>query len=535
MGTYVSDSLSSEDKKNLNAIKNLAQSLFGVSLKEARQLVDAFENDFLAVSGVSFNKRFTEVFKKIAIGTKLVPHGFEDKFSFDKNKKITKILPTMPEWVKNRNLTHTFRMFASKALGGRKGLAEFYGRSLEGIDEPDWMDYGHVDEASPTERAEQVFDRTVKHDFKGKPKSARESASVLLADDFVPYGESMSFKEREDYQDAIGAELEERDRHKRVMSHLHWKNKREDIINRRKEAAQDEALRKMLLKKLPRFFKDSKISTEQLKKTAEGFKAIHNIPFLGKFIGKNPITDGAAIAGSVIGIIKGVSNTVASANEQAVGWSNMKNFVGSVDPRFQKAAYLAGMKDPNQIAKAYGDIVSRYGGMEAFISLAGTLGGMKGGLQKVKVMEALGFDPSMAALLDIYSGRGGGLVDEVRRKNAKRNMVRVNKTLGIRSGTGVWEKLGSLITDPEYSSMYDETEAFGEFVGGARRAAESLKAYEASGKTTMYERSSTTLNINGNIIANDPQELLEGIRERVAANDVTVFENFDSANGRKFA
>ena len=260
----------------------------------------------------------------------------------------------------------------------------------------------------------------------------------------------------------------------------------------------DEAYRKMLLKQLPPFFKDSKLSTKSLLSMQQVLKSTRGIPVVGPTLHKmisNPVAGGAGLlyAGTIAAFAAS-----DRANKDIVAWQNAANLYGMPNKKFMMAGFRAGYKDPGSISKVYGELTARFGNADMFIQSFGKSFGNMTPLARTLVAKQLGLDENTVALIDILSGNKHLPVNETRAINANKNIVETTKTLNLQSGGSVWDFLqGAWDSIPGMSSgkardmhsfksveegvTSDMFEGLDETVRKTHEAAESLDESEASG------------------------------------------------------
>lgn len=200
----------------------------------------------------------------------------------------------------------------------------------------------------------------------------------------------------------------------------------------------DDVIRNNALKGLPKFMqkllKNSSISTKTLGAMT------HMMPRVFGIL-SNPIAMGAALGIGTWKLASGFSENADNANRSVVSWRNAANFFGTPSERFQKAAYLAGIKDPAKIAQMYGELTYNFGDAEtAMESIGYSLKG-KGTKERLFTAKSLGITPEILAMMDLYSGQI--VPDEVRQMTAKRSMVGVTSKMMGTSDQAWWNKVAS--------------------------------------------------------------------------------------------
>ena len=196
--------------------------------------------------------------------------------------------------------------------------------------------------------------------------------------------------------------------------------------------------RLMLMRELPAFFRNSKMSTKDLRSMAKGFRQISKIPIIGAFA-NNPAL--AAITAAVGGFASTISSSNA-ANEATKKWRNYESLYGKPTAQQEWNARLAGIKDPARIAEIYGQLAVNFGGdPDMFLLSQGiALRGMDH-KQKQLHAKALGFTPDMVRLAEIYAGAPAEESDIV---DARIAALDREQKEGEKSGSGFRKTLRSM-------------------------------------------------------------------------------------------
>lgn len=294
----------------------------------------------------------------------------------------------------------------------------------------------------------------------------------------------------------------------------------------------DAAYRKMLLKQLPPFFKDSKLSTKTLISMQRVMKSIRGIPFVGPTLHRmisNPVAGAASLlyAGTIAAF-----SASDKANKEVVSWQNAANLYGMPNKRFLMAGFQAGYKDPGTISKVYGELTARFGDADMFIQNFGKSFGNMTPLARTLVAKQLGLDENTVALIDILSGNKHLPVNETRAINANKNIVETTKALNLQSAGSVWDFLqGAWDSIPGMSGgkardmqsfkyvregvMSDMFEDLDKNVRSANEAAESYDSYESNGgQTSMSQNNSKNVVMNVQIAkveSPDPEGFKNGL------------------------
>ena len=292
----------------------------------------------------------------------------------------------------------------------------------------------------------------------------------------------------------------------------------------------EEAYRKMLLKNMPAFFKDSKLSTKALIDIKKLYDGAKGMPILGPMARMAMAHPTVAAGAGVLGAIQYTFGQSDKANTTVVKWQNAMNLYGKPSQEFTNAAMLAGITDIGQISKIYGELTARYGDAEGFIkNIGATMGGLSP-LARITMAKSLGFDDTTMALVDILSGNRHLNIDESRRVQAYKTIAETQKTTGWRSGSGaaaiaqsMWYSLPSMTSgaarDMENFDYIRKgaTERFyetiDEHIDKTREAAESLDEAEKSGiqttnNQTVNNESRAIYIAKVEVPANNPEEFV---------------------------
>lgn len=318
----------------------------------------------------------------------------------------------------------------------------------------------------------------------------------------------------------------------------------------------EQVFRQRLLKELPPFFKDSKLSTKTLLAISKSLSGVKATPFIGPMLGKmamNPVAGESAAALAAI-----VSAFAASdkSNATVTGWQNAVNLYGMPSKEFQDAAYLAGLKDPGEISRLYGKLTTQFGDPEAIIAALGSSMGGMSARERTFVAKNLGIDETTMALIDIMSKNGHLTPDQSRRIAANKNKVEIVRTLGFTSEAGVGDFVesaylsipgmtGAAARDMESAGYSREGfedsldllqfDSIQKSIKDAVDAADSLRESESSGGTTTNNSVSSTnsaiyinnMNVNGDN-AMEVARGIEDIADRTLGSRANVLNAMDS-------
>ena len=305
------------------------------------------------------------------------------------------------------------------------------------------------------------------------------------------------------------------------------------------KAGAEQVFRQRLLKELPPFFKDSKLSTKTLIAIGKSLHGIKKTPFVGPALARmvqNPVAGASA---AVYGAMVAAFGASDRANTTTIGWENAANLYGVPSKKFRDAAFLAGLKDPGEISRLYGKLTAQFGDPEMAISALGSAMGGMSSRERTFMAKDLGIDETTMALIDILSGNKHLNVGETRRTAANKAKLDVLQSLGYTSGSGVGNWLQSLFLSipgmkggaardmellPHVRQGYNDDldilmfDAIERNTKGAADAADSLSSSESSGggDITNNSVSSTntamiinTMNVNGK----DAMEIANGLKD----------------------
>jgi hypothetical protein len=298
------------------------------------------------------------------------------------------------------------------------------------------------------------------------------------------------------------------------------------------EKGADDKYRQMLLKQLPPFFKDSKLSTKSLLAMQQILKSTRGIPIVGPTLHRmisNPVAGGAGLlyAGTIAAFAAS-----DRANKDIVSWQNTANLYGMPNKKFLMAGFRAGYKDPGAISKVYGELTARFGNADMFIQSFGKSFGNMTPLARTLVAKQLGLDENTVALIDILSGNKHLPVNETRAINANKNIVETTKALNLQSGGNIWDFLqGAWDSIPGMSSgkardmrsfkyveegvTSDMFEGLDETVRKTHEAAESLDESEANnnqGSVSQNNSKNVAMNVYvAKVESSDPVAFKEGL------------------------
>lgn len=280
---------------------------------------------------------------------------------------------------------------------------------------------------------------------------------------------------------------------------------------------------------------------KHLPAVAKTLQSASKTPIIGKML-RHPgmAAIGAATAG--MRLIGSITESTDKGNAYVVSAQNAMNLYGKPSKEFENAAYLAGYKDPAQIAKLYGQLTMQFGSAEAALPMLGKALAKAPPMARMAVAQQFGLDANSMALIDILSGSGrinaGG---EVRQTNALKNIASANILMGLSSESGVQTRAQianfaqTLGFNPAGMDARNFREANLELYDrltkqmidngmGANQAALSAADYISNGgsSATQSVRGGDTFILNGDVTlpnATDAEGFTEGIKDK-AQNSV---------------
>lgn len=328
------------------------------------------------------------------------------------------------------------------------------------------------------------------------------------------------------------------------------------------KAGAEQVFRQRLLKELPPFFKDSKLSTKTLIGIQKTIASARGIPLVGKLM--HP----AALGFAALGLADAYMRSSSAANKEVTGWSTSRAITGSPSPLFDKMARLAGAEDEASVLKMYSTLLEKFGTEEAFPIVGQMLRGTPKGIVRLSAMKENGLDDRMANLLMYMAGEQPiSTTKEAQHTASRLSRLRDIQEWGMRSGSSIIEKIrgaslwflyekeleargtswmdiieggmgpagwGSMLmrkifrpTDEIDSAIEKQIESEG--------AAESYDSYESSGGNTTNNSVSSTnsaiyinnMNVNGDN-AMEVARGLEDIADRTLGSRANVLNAMDS-------
>lgn len=363
---------------------------------------------------------------------------------------------------------------------------------------------------------------------------------------------------------AMAAEDKRRDQEANVRAEMMDPHERFIYENTERfgKAGAEQVFRQRLLKELPPFFKDSKLSTKTLIGIQKTIASARGIPLVGRLM--HP----AALGFAALGLADAYMRSSSAANREVTGWSTSRSMTGSPSRLFDKMARLAGAEDEGSVLKLYGTLLEKFGTEEAFTPIGQALRSTPKGIARLSMAKSLGLDDKMANLLMYMAGEEPiGTTKESQETASRVSRLRDIQTWGLRSGSSIMEKLrgaslwlfgekeleargtswmdiiegglgpagwGSMLmrkifrpTDEIDSAIEKQIESEG--------AAESYDSYESSGGTTTNNSVSSTnsaiyinnMNVNGDN-ALEVARGLEDIADRTLGSRANILNAMDS-------
>lgn len=328
------------------------------------------------------------------------------------------------------------------------------------------------------------------------------------------------------------------------------------------KAGAEQVFRQRLLKELPPFFKDSKLSTKTLIGIQKTIASARGVPLVGRLM--HP----AALGFAAIGLTDAYLRASSAANKEVTGWSTTRTMTGSPSRTFDRVARLAGADDEASVLKLYGALLEKFGTENAFTSIGQALRGTPKGIARLSMAKSLGLDDKMANLLMYMAGEEPiGATKEAQNTAARESRLRDIQKWGLRSGSSFAEKLrgaslwllGEKALEARGMSWMDLIEgAAGPSGWGSlfmrkilhpsdkideaiekqiesEKAAESYDQYDSSGGSTTnnsVSNNSHAVYINRvDVNADNPEDFIrnmEGLAERTSGSHANILNSMDS-------
>lgn len=328
------------------------------------------------------------------------------------------------------------------------------------------------------------------------------------------------------------------------------------------KAGAEQVFRQRLLKELPPFFKDSKLSTKTLIGIQKTIASAKGIPLVGKLM--HP----AALGFAALGLADAYMRSSSAANKEVTGWSTSRAITGSPSRKFERMARLAGAEDEASVLKMYGTLLEKFGTEEAFPLVGQMLRGTPKGIARLSVAKENGLDDQMANLLMYMAGEEPvRTTKEAQQTSSRLSRLRDIQKWGMRSGSSLMEKMrgwslwplfekeleargtswmdiieggmgpagwGSMLMRKIFRPT-DEIDTAIEKQIESEGAAESYDSYESSGGNTTNNSVSSTnsaiyinnMNVNGDN-ALEVARGLEDIADRTLGSRANVLNAMDS-------
>lgn len=363
---------------------------------------------------------------------------------------------------------------------------------------------------------------------------------------------------------AMAAEDKRRDQEANVRAEMMDPHERFIYENTERfgKAGAEQVFRQRLLKELPPFFKDSKLSTKTLIGIQKTIASAKGIPLVGRLM--HP----AALGFAGLGLADAYMRSSSAANREVTGWSTSRSMTGSPSRMFDRMARLAGAEDEGGVLKLYGALLEKFGTEEAFTPIGQALRSTPKGIARLSMAKSLGLDDKMANLLMYMAGEEPiGTTKESQETASRLSRLRDIQTWGLRSGSSLMGKLrgaslwlfgekeleargtswmdiiqggmgpagwGSMLMRKIFSPT-DEIDSVIEKQIESEGAAESYDSYESSGgNTTNNSVSSTNSAIyinNMNVNGDNAMEVVRGIEDiadRTLGSRANVLNAMDS-------
>lgn len=324
----------------------------------------------------------------------------------------------------------------------------------------------------------------------------------------------------------------------------------------------EQVFRQRLLKELPPFFKDSKLSTKTLIGIQKTIASARGIPLVGRLM--HP----AALGFAALGLTDAYLRASSAANKEVTGWSTSRAITGSPSRKFDRMARLAGADDEASVLKLYSALLEKFGTEDAFVPIGQMLRGTPKGIARLSVAKSQGLDDKMTNLLMYMAGEEPiGSTKEAQGTAARESRLRDIQKWGLRSGSSFIEKLrgaslwiwGEKALEARGTSWMDLIEgAAGPSGWGnlimrkilhpsdrideaierqieSESAAESYDQYDSSGGSTTnnsVSNNSHAVYINRvDVNTDNPEDFIrnmEGIAERTSGSHANILNSMDS-------
>lgn len=310
----------------------------------------------------------------------------------------------------------------------------------------------------------------------------------------------------------------------------------------------EQVFRQRLLKELPPFFKNSKMSTQQLINISKMMKAAGRIPFVGKMM--HP----AALAVAAWGASVAAGEKVDSANKAVSSWYATEMISGKPSESFKQAMYSVGVTDYSKILSSWQSLSTKYFDPSLVIPQFGRmLAETKDPRQRNLIARTIGLpDDVAAAMMMAYNPNMEDVPKAVKISSKRQQLEELQKRL-LSSDSSLWEQIqghmmsiwGEKWLEARGSSyfgmffnpagkltekLYPKSDEKGlywaeDIIRNAtetEEASESLKETESSGSggdTTNTTNNSHAVYIGTlNLSADDPQTLIEQLYQMSGGN-----------------
>ena len=467
-------------------------------IRRARQIVQvlnskAFNDKAIASSKFGRHSIITgdTQFQARERGFVLVGGGAAPRGSFDEGRAIAQLFRT---YRRNSAIESSF-IGPPEPL--TKGTKSGVGTNLPAVYDPRLSAFQRARQArfrSEAEARNRSFDPIFKYRinssvglFHSKSKSAMDSASVFQSAGVsnlerayessisdlhtVPTEEEMLTKDERYERHRLAKQELNRSRRSGLRAYVYdqmgdYERTRYDLSQKYKSSSlADAKIRSDALKKLPNWMKNlvdnSKLSTKFLFNMSNGIDHAKKIPFLGNML-SDPVTAGVALGMGSIALTNATSKRADEANKNIVSQMNARNVYGPVSQTFLKTAHLAGIQDPTKIQELWGKLTTKYGDADAFLSSVGShTAEMKGGKEKTFLAQALGFDPTLMAMADMYGG-GFWNIGAMSERQSLGDLARtkMKQDQMTRTGSGLFDTIVGTFSNASVASRFVDDDKF---------------------------------------------------------------------------
>ena len=278
--------------------------------------------------------------------------------------------------------------------------------------------------------------------------------------------------------------------------------------------------RLMFMREFPAFFRNSKMSTKDMRDMAKSLRVIRRIPIIGR-IATNPV--GAAVA--LLGAQKAAFNVSDAANKEVVDWQNLALMTGGMSKTFEDAGYLAGMSGPSEIMGTLGKFQTMFGqAAEDMLRGYGSVLAATPEQNRMMVASGMGLNTKEATLAMALSNPEM-FGSEQRRTLAARNRIKAIEDLGYSTGSSFSDTAGSV-----WLSMFGGAQA--RDVSGNTKWSKNLRKEMEGEYSDMMDRLVYTWN-DVRDTANEDDRFRAGMYDNSVTNNggdrpVTVIQHINA-------